>query len=287
MLSSHLEKTLRDAYNLAYTNEHEFVTLEHLLFALTEDKDALSVLNACGVNLSKLRKQLEQFISKDLANLKDNFEKEPKLTDSFQRVLQRAAIHVQASGREEVTGANMIVALFSEKESHAVHFLHQQNMTRLDAVQYISHGISKVNESIDTDEIDDETDDFTQQKKNRKNFLDQFCINLNAKSKEGKIDKLIGRQEEVDRTIQILCRRQKNNPLFVGDPGVGKTAITEGLAKRIVEKDVPEIIQDAVIYSLDMGSLLAGTRYRGDFEERLTAVLKELQKEKKAIRFID
>ena len=287
MLSSNLEKTLRETYQLAANHKHEYVTLEHLLLCLIDDKDALSVLKACGVDIVILRNNVETFILNDLKNLQDNFKGEPNLTNGFQRVLQRAAIHVQSSGRESVTGANMIVALFSEKESHAVHFLHQQNMTRLDAVQYISHGISKINESIEIDEIDDETDDFTQQKQNRKKFLDQFCINLNAKSKEGKIDKLIGRKDEVDRTIQILCRRQKNNPLFVGDPGVGKTAITEGLAKRIVEKDVPEIIQDAVIYSLDMGSLLAGTRYRGDFEERLKAVLKELQKEKKAILFID
>ena len=288
MLSSNLEKTLREAYQLATNNKHEYVTLEHLLLCLIDDKDALSVLKACGVDTVVLRNNVDTFILNDLKNLQDNFNGEPKLTNGFQRVLQRAAIHVQSSGRESVTGANMIVALFSEKESYAVHFLHQQNMTRLDAVQYISHGISKVNESIETDDdIDDETDDFTQQKQNRENILDQFCINLNAKSKEGKIDKLIGRKDEVDRTIQILCRRQKNNPLFVGDPGVGKTAITEGLAKRIVEKDVPEVIQDAVIYSLDMGSLLAGTRYRGDFEERLKAVLKELLKEKKAILFID
>ena len=287
MLSSNLEKTLREAYQLATNNKHEYVTLEHLLLCLIEDKDALSVLKACDVDIILLRNNVDTFILNELKNLQDNFNGEPKLTNGFQRVLQRAAIHVQSSGRENVTGANMIVALFSEKESYAVHFLHQQNMTRLDAVQYISHGISKVNESIDTDKIDDDTDDFTQQKQSRKNPLDQFCINLNAKAKEGKIDKLIGRNDEVDRTIQILCRRQKNNPLFVGDAGVGKTAITEGLAKRIVEKDVPEIIQDAVIYSLDMGSLLAGTRYRGDFEERLKVVLKELQKEKKAILFID
>ncbi len=287
MLSSNLEKTLREAYQLATNNKHEYVTLEHLLLCLIDDKDALSVLKACDVDIVLLRNNVDTFILNDLKNLQDNFNGEPKLTNGFQRVLQRAAIHVQSSGRESVTGANMIIALFSEKESYAVHFLHQQNMTRLDAVQYISHGISKVNESIEDGEIDDETDDFTQQKQNRKSPLDQFCINLNTKSKEGKIDKLIGRNDEVDRTIQILCRRQKNNPLFVGDAGVGKTAITEGLAKRIVEKDVPEIIQDAVIYSLDMGSLLAGTRYRGDFEERLKVVLKELQKEKKAILFID
>ena len=287
MLSSNLEITLRNAYQLATDNKHEFVTLEHLLNSLTNDKDAISVLKACGVEIEELKKNLEDFIKNDLSNLKDNFTGEPKLTNSFQRVLQRAAIHVQSSGRESVTGANMIVALFSEKESHAVYFLHQQNMTRLDAVQYISHGISKVQEDEDGEEIVEETTDGQQQKKSSKKALDQFCINLNKKSLDGKIDPLIGRKLEVERTIQILCRRQKNNPIFVGDPGVGKTAIAEGLAKRIVEKDVPDIILDAVIYSLDMGALLAETRYRGDFEERLKEVLKDLQKEKKSVLFID
>ena len=287
MLSSNLEKTLRNAYQLATDSKHEFVTLEHLLKSLTDDKDALSVLKACGVEIEELKNNLEDFIKNDLSNLTDNFSGEPKLTNSFQRVLQRAAIHVQSSGRESVTGANMIVALFSEKESHAVYFLHQQNMTRLDAVQYISHGISKVQEDEDGEEIVEETVDGQQQKKSSKKALDQFCINLNKESQDGKIDPLIGRKLEVERTIQILCRRQKNNPIFVGDPGVGKTAIAEGLAKRIVEKNVPDIILDAVIYSLDMGALLAGTRYRGDFEERLKEVLKDLQKEKKSILFID
>ena len=287
MLSSNLEKTLRNAYQFAAESKHEFVTLEHLLQSLTDDKDALSVLKACGVEIDNLKQNLEDFIKNELSNLTENFSGEPKLTNSFQRVLQRAAIHVQSSGRESVTGANMIVALFSEKESHAVYFLHQQNMTRLDAVQYISHGISKIQEDQDGEEIVDETTDGQQQKKSSKKALDQFCINLNKRSLDGKIDPLIGRKLEVERTIQILCRRQKNNPIFVGDPGVGKTAIAEGLAKRIVEKDVPDIILDAVIYSLDMGALLAGTRYRGDFEERLKEVLKDLQKEKKSILFID
>ena len=287
MLSPNLEKTLRDAYQLATDNKHEYVTLEHLLLCLLEDQDALSVLKACAVNTKSLKTNIEDFISKDLENLKENFTGEPKLTNGFQRVLQRAAIHVQSSGRESVTGANMIVALFSEKESHAVYFLHQQNMTRLDAVQYISHGISKANENLEAEEILDNGLSDNGQSKNSKRALDQFCINLNEKSKNGKIDKLIGRSSELDRTIQILCRRQKNNPLFVGDPGVGKTAIAEGLAKRIVEKTVPEIMEEAIIYSLDMGALLAGTRYRGDFEERLKAVLKDLQKEEKGILFID
>jgi len=287
MLSTNLEKTLRNAYQLATDNKHEFVTLEHLLNSLTDDKDAISVLKACGVEIEELKKNLAEFINNDLSNLSDNFTGEPKLTNSFQRVLQRAAIHVQSSGRESVTGANMIVALFSEKESHAVYFLHQQNMTRLDAVQYISHGISKVQEDESGEEIVQETIDDQQQKKFSKKALDQFCINLNKKSLEGKIDPLIGRKLEVERTIQILCRRQKNNPILVGDPGVGKTAIAEGLAKRIVEKNVPDIILDSVIYSLDMGALLAGTRYRGDFEERLKEVIKDLQKEKKSVLFID
>ena len=290
MLSSNLEKTLRESYQLATNNKHEFVTLEHLLYSLTDDQDALDVFNACGIDVVLLKKILNDFIDKELNSLKVNFTGEPKLTNSFQRVLQRAAIHVQSSGRDVVTGANMIIALFSEKESHAVYFLSQQNMSRLDAVQYLSHGIAKVdnNENNENNNFINEENisESTNNKKNKK-ALDEFCINLNLKALNGGIDKLVGRKNEVDRTIQILCRRQKNNPLFVGDPGVGKTAIAEGLAKRIIEKDVPEIILDAVIYSLDMGSLLAGTRYRGDFEERLKQVLKDLQKEKKAILFID
>ena len=287
MLSSNLEKTLKNSYEFANTNSHEYVTLEHLLFKLIEDKDALSVFKACGIDTTTLKKNLEEFIEKDLKILKENFNGEPKLTNAFQRVLQRAAIHVQSSGREEVTGANMLVAIFSEKESHAVYFLSQQNMSRLDAVQYISHGITKTNteENINIEDVENENTTNGQEKVKR--ALDQFCINLNQRAKEGKIDKLIGRKVELDRTIQILCRRQKNNPLFVGEAGVGKTAIAEGLAMRIVEDKIPSIISDAVIYSLDMGSLLAGTRYRGDFEERLKEILKELEKEKKAILFID
>jgi len=287
MLSSNLEKTLGHSYQLAASKKHEFVTLEHLLFSLIEDRDALSVLNACDVDIVLLQKKLDDFISNELKNLQETFNGEPKLTIGFQRVLQRAAIHVQSSGREEVTGANMLVAMFSEKESYAVYFLGQQKMTRLDAVQYISHGIAKVKEGGEKHIDQEDYIDGSSMGKNPRKALDEFCINLNTKAEEGGIDKLIGRKNEVDRTIQILCRRQKNNPLFVGDPGVGKTAIAEGLAKKIVEKKVPDIILDAVIYSLDMGSLLAGTRYRGDFEERLKAVLKELRKEKKAILFID
>ncbi len=287
MLSSNLEKTLKNSYEFANTNSHEYVTLEHLLFKLIEDKDALSVFKACGIDTTTLKKNLEEFIEKDLKILKENFNGEPKLTNAFQRVLQRAAIHVQSSGREEVTGANMLVAIFSEKESHAVYFLSQQNMSRLDAVQYISHGITKTNTEDNINIEDVENENTTNGQAKVKRALDQFCINLNQRAKEGKIDKLIGRKIELDRTIQILCRRQKNNPLFVGEAGVGKTAIAEGLAMRIVEDKIPSIISDAVIYSLDMGSLLAGTRYRGDFEERLKEILKELEKEEKAILFID
>ncbi|PPR53083.1 MAG: ATP-dependent Clp protease ATP-binding subunit ClpA [Alphaproteobacteria bacterium MarineAlpha5_Bin6] len=287
MLSNNLEHTLKNAYSLASTHHHEFVTLEHLLFSMTEDKDALSVLNACGIDIPLLRDDLNKFILKHLENLKENYTGEPKLTNSFQRVLQRAAIHVQSTGREQVTGANVVVAIFSEQESHAVYFLSQQNMSRLDAVQYISHGIAKVqkNEQVN---VEEEFDENVGEKKSKpKSSLEVFCVNLNNKAKKGKTDKLIGRKNEVDRTVQILCRRQKNNPIFVGEPGVGKTAIAEGLAKRIVDKDVPQIMLDAVIYSLDMGALLAGTRYRGDFEERLKDVLKELDKQQKAILFID
>ena len=287
MLSSNLEKTLQEAYQLAKLNKHEFVTLEHLLLTLTEDKDALSVLHACGVDIFLLKKNLDHFILEELKNLKDNFTGEPKLSNSFQRVIQRAAINVQSSGREEVTGANIVVAIFSEKESYAVYFLSQQNMTRLDAVQYISHGIAKIQRKENEETDQKEFIDVSSNNDKSLKALDQFCINLNKKAEKGKTDKLIGRKKEIDRTIQILCRRQKNNPIFVGDPGVGKTAIAEGLAKRIFEKDVPDIIIDAVIYSLDMGSLLAGTRYRGDFEERLKEVLKELEKENKGILFID
>ena len=255
MLSSNLEKTLQNAYQLASVNKHEFVTLEHLLFSLIEDKDALSVFNACGIDIFLLKTNLDQFISEELKNLNDNFTGEPKLTNSFQRVIQRAAIHVQSSGREEVTGANLIVAIFSEKESHAVYFLDEQNMSRLDAVQYISHGIAKIQQNEDNENVHQEFVHDSNNNSKSNSALELFCINLNEKAKKGKIDTLVGRKKEVDRTIQILCRRQKNNPLFVGEAGVGKTAIAEGLAKRIVEKEVPSINLDAVIYSLDMGSL--------------------------------
>ena len=289
MLSRNLEQSLHRALALATENNHEYATLEHLLLALTEDTDGISVLRACGVELEKLRQDLKGFISNDLTDLLSAKLSEPKPTAGFQRVVQRAAIHVQSSGREEVTGANVLVALFSEREAHAVYFLQMHDMTRLDAVNYISHGIAKVpghsekNEGIDSDTLDSDEN----LSKNGTEALDAYCVNLNQKAIDGKIDPLIGRQSEIDRTIQVLCRRSKNNPLYVGDPGVGKTAIAEGLARRIVSNDVPEVLRENVIYSLDMGTLLAGTRYRGDFEERIKAVLNELENMPHSVLFID
>ena len=289
MLSRNLEKTLHRA--LAYANErrHEYATLEHLLLALTEDQDAMAVLRACTVDVEKLRRELANYVDNELVNLIAAPVGDAKPTASFQRVLQRAAIHVQSSGREEVTGANVLVALFAERESHAVFFLQEQDMTRFDAVNYISHGIAKAPGRSETRRAQgtDEEERPEKQAKRTHDALDAYCVNLNKKARNGKIDPLIGREAEVDRTIQILCRRSKNNPLYVGDPGVGKTAIAEGLARRIVQREVPEVLQNATIYALDMGALLAGTRYRGDFEERLKAVLAELEALPGAVLFID
>ena len=289
MLSRNLEQTLHRALGFASDRGHEYATLEHLLLALTEDQDALAVFNACGVNVEVLRDSVSEFLDNDLEMLTNETLEDPKPTAGFQRVLQRAAIHVQSSGREEVTGANVVVALFSERESHAVYFLQQQDMTRFDAVNYISHGIAKTAEFDETRTIDGADDDAAGEDINKKGTeaLEAYCVNLNKKATDGKIDPLIGRAEEVERTIQILCRRTKNNPLYVGDPGVGKTAIAEGLARQIVEGDVPEVLRDAEIFALDMGALLAGTRYRGDFEERLKAVLKELEEMPDSVLFID
>ena len=289
MLSSNLEQSLHRALGLANERHHEYATLEHLLLSLTDDQDAVAVLKACGVDIDGLRRNLSNYIDEELSSLITNRTDDAKPTAGFQRVLQRAAIHVQSSGREEVTGANVLVAVFSERESNAVYFLQQQEMTRLDAVNYISHGIAKVPGHDDGSVVsgleDQEDGEYTVKK--GKEALSAYCIDLNQKAKEGFIDHLIGREHEVDRTIQILARRQKNNPLYVGEPGVGKTAIAEGLAKRIVEGDVPEVLIDANIYTLDMGSLLAGTRYRGDFEERMKAVMTEISSIDGAILFID
>jgi ATP-dependent Clp protease ATP-binding subunit clpA len=294
-----LEQTLHRALSLAGAKKHEFATLEHLLFALTEDQDAVAVLRACNVDIEKLRQRLGTFIDEDLRGLVVGIPQDAKPTLSFQRAVQRALFHVQSSGREEVTGANVLVAIFSERESHAVHFLQEQDMTRLDAVSYISHGVAKAPGRSDRRPVRGADSDVEQRAERAergdrernaskdKEALGAYCVNLNEKARAGKIDALIGREQEIERTIQILCRRTKNNPLYVGDPGVGKTAIAEGLARRIVRGEVPEILKDSTIYALDMGSLLAGTRYRGDFEERLKQVMQELESQPGSILFID
>ena len=283
MLSRELEETLRRAMSNAASCSHEFATLEHLLLALTEDSDALEVLHACNVDIDELVKKLGEFIEIELASIVDpegNVDVQP--TASFQRVIQRAIIHTQSSGREVATGANVLVSIFSERESHAVWFLKSLNMTRLDAVSFISHGADS---SIAKSQSEDQAGETIGE--DGKDPLSQFAVNLIAKAAAGRIDPLIGRSRELDRTIQVLCRRTKNNPLYVGDPGVGKTAIAEGLALRIYEGNVPDVLATAVIYSLDMGQLLAGTRYRGDFEERLKSVMKAVADDENAILFID
>ncbi|MBI1273701.1 MAG: ATP-dependent Clp protease ATP-binding subunit ClpA [Alphaproteobacteria bacterium] len=294
MLSRNLERSLHRALALANDRRHEFATLEHMLLALTEDQDAVAVMRACGVNLDRLRSDLAGYLDGELESLISAETGDAKPTAGFQRVLQRAALHVQSAGREEVTGANVLVSLFSERESHAVFFLQGQDMTRFDAVNYISHGISKTSGARSAaganaeggTGAEEEPAEGKSAKKGRE-ALDAYCVNLNDKARGGKIDPLIGRAAEVERTIQILCRRQKNNPLYVGEPGVGKTAIAEGLARRIIHGEVPEVLKDAVIFALDMGMLLAGTRYRGDFEERLKNVLAELKTIPGAVLFID
>ena len=289
MLSANLEQTLHRALALANERRHEYATLEHLLLALTEDSDAVAVLRACGVELERLREEVVEYIDNELGNLITAQVGDAKPTAGFQRVLQRAAIHVQSSGREEVTGANVLVAMFSERESNAVYFLQSQEMSRLDAVNYISHGIAKVQGEQAERTVHGADEDVSSEKVVRKGHeaLDAYCVNLNQKALDGKIDPLIGRQAEIERTIQVLCRRTKNNPLFVGDAGVGKTALAEGLARQIVAGEVPEVLSESVVYALDMGALLAGTRYRGDFEERLKAVVSELEAQDHGILFID
>jgi ATP-dependent Clp protease ATP-binding subunit ClpA len=292
--SRNLEQTLHRALAVANERHHEYATLEHLLLSLTEDSDSAAVLRACSVDLEMLRKNLRDYIDQELDNLVGDGREDAKPTAGFQRVIQRAVIHVQSSGREEVTGANVLVAIFAERESHAAYFLQEQDMTRYDAVNYISHGIAKrpglsdtkTPRGADDDEARDSKDKDGDSKK-KEGALEAYCINLNRKAREGRIDPLIGRETEVLRTIQVLCRRHKNNPLMVGDPGVGKTAIAEGLARKIVKGEVPEVLADATVFALDMGTLLAGTRYRGDFEERLKQVMKEIENHKKAILFID
>ncbi|ACK49718.1 ATP-dependent Clp protease, ATP-binding subunit clpA [Methylocella silvestris BL2] len=296
--SRNLEQSLHRALAVANERHHEYATLEHLLLSLTDDTDASSVLRACSVDLDQLKKNLRDYIEQELDNLVGDGREDAKPTAGFQRVIQRAVIHVQSSGREEVTGANVLVAIFAERESHAAYFLQEQDMTRYDAVNYISHGIAKrpglsdpsktprgAEEDPESREAKEGKD--TGESKKKEGALDAYCVNLNKKARDGRIDPLIGREAEVQRTIQVLCRRHKNNPLLVGDPGVGKTAIAEGLARKIVKSEVPEVLAEATVFALDMGTLLAGTRYRGDFEERLKQVMKEIENHKNAILFID
>jgi ATP-dependent Clp protease ATP-binding subunit ClpA len=293
--SSTLEQAIHAALALANERRHEFATLEHLLLALLDEPDAARVMRACSVDLDELRSSLVAFVDEDLSNLVTDIDgSEAVPTAAFQRVIQRAAIHVQSSGRTEVTGANVLVAIFAERESDAAYFLQDQDMTRYDAVNFIAHGVAKdpaygeqrpVTGAHDAEEEPQQQPSSEGDKK--ESALAKYCVDLNAKSREGDIDPLIGRGHEVERCIQVLCRRRKNNPLLVGDPGVGKTAIAEGLARKIVQGEVPEVLAETTIYSLDMGALLAGTRYRGDFEERLKAVVTELEEHPDAVLFID
>ena len=286
--SKELEQGLHRALVLANDRAHEYSTLEHLLLALTEDTDAIAVMEACGVDIVLLRTNLTNYIDNELTGLIIDDDEDCKPTAGFQRVIQRAVIHVQSSGRDEVTGANVLVAMFAERESHAAYFLQEQEMTRYDAVNFISHGVAKTPGKSETRSVEGAgMMDEEGQGVPDGEALAAYCVNLNDKAREGKVDPLIGRSKEVMRAIQILCRRNKNNPLLVGDPGVGKTAIAEGLARKIIEGDVPDVLQDNVIYSLDMGVLLAGTRYRGDFEERLKQVMAELEEMPEAVLFID
>jgi len=287
-LSPSLETALEKALTLASEREHEYATLEHLLLALTEDEHAKEVMGACKVDLEVLRADLIRYIDEELTSLiVEDGEGRVQPTAAFQRVVQRAILHVESSGRDEVTGANVLVSIFSERESHAAYFLQEQDMTRYDAVNFISHGVAKQpGMSRPSNPRGAEASEEEAVKQGHE-ALDAYCVNLNAKARAGKIDPLIGRELEINRCIEVLCRRNKNNPILVGDPGVGKTAIAEGLAKKIVDGDAPEILDDAIIWSLDMGALLAGTRYRGDFEERLKSVMKELEQQEKAILFID
>jgi len=292
--STTLEQAIHQALALANTRRHELATLEHLLLALTDEPNAAKVMQACGVDLDALKKTLTEFIDEELSTLETDVEgSEAVPTAAFQRVIQRAAIHVQSSGRTEVTGANVLVAIFAERESNAAYFLQDQDMTRYDAVNFIAHGVAKdpnFGESRPVQgasEYEEETQASAEPSENKESALAKYCVDLNAKSRSGDIDPLIGRDAEVERCIQVLCRRRKNNPLLVGDPGVGKTAIAEGLARKIVMGETPDVLSKATIFSLDMGALLAGTRYRGDFEERLKAVVTELENHPDAVLFID
>ena len=287
--SRNLEETLHRAVAYANQRKHEYATLEHLLLSLADDQEATAVMRACNVDLPAIKKNLVNYLDTELRSLIVDDGEDAKPTAGFQRVIQRAVIHVQSSGRDEVTGANVLVAVFSERESHAAFFLQEQDMTRYDAVNFIAHGIAKKAGASEPRSVKGSTTEEAEEKNTKTGgeALEAYCVNLNEKARAGKVDPLIGRMQEVERAIQVLCRRSKNNPLLVGDPGVGKTAIAEGLARKIVTGDVPEVLSGATIFSLDMGTLLAGTRYRGDFEERVKQVVKELESHPNAILFID
>ena len=285
--SRNLEESLHRAVAYANQRKHEFATLEHLLLSLIDDTDAAAVMKACEVDLCELKKTLAHYVDNELKSLVVDDGEDAKPTAGFQRVIQRAVIHVQSSGRDDVTGANVLVAIFSERESHAAYFLQQQEMTRYDAVNFIAHGIAKKPGATEAKPTKGAEEEEKPAVKTGGEALEAYCVNLNEKARLGKVDPLIGRASEVERCIQILCRRTKNNPLLVGDPGVGKTAIAEGLARKIVGDQVPDVLAKATIFSLDMGALLAGTRYRGDFEERVKQVIKELENHEGAILFID
>jgi ATP-dependent Clp protease ATP-binding subunit ClpA len=292
--STTLEQAIHSALALANARRHEFATLEHLLMALIDEPDAERVMKACSVDTEELRQTLVDFIDDDLSNLVTDIEgSEAVPTAAFQRVIQRAAIHVQSSGRSEVTGANVLVAMFAERESNAAYFLQEQDMTRYDAVNFIAHGVAKdpaygeARPVSGASEMDPDAADLNDGEEKKESALAKYCVDLNEKSAKGDVDPLIGRDSEVERCIQVLCRRRKNNPLLVGDPGVGKTAIAEGLARKIVQGEIPEVLSNTTIFSLDMGALLAGTRYRGDFEERLKAVVTELEDHPDGVLFID
>ncbi len=286
MLSKELEITLNNAFKNAHDKRHEFITVEHLLLALLDNASAGAVMVACGCDMKLLRGQLTQFIDETISLIPEGIQRDTQPTLGFQRVLQRAVFHVQASDKKEVSGANLFVALFSEQDSHAVYLLNKQDVSRLDVVNYMAHGISKFDQDTTPGE-DQPTDTNAPDAESAGSPLEKYTVNLNDEAIKGRIDPLIGRELEVERTIQVLCRRRKNNPLFVGEAGVGKTAIAEGLAKRIVEENVPEILMDNVIYSLDLGALVAGTKYRGDFEKRLKALINQLKSRPEAILFID
>jgi ATP-dependent Clp protease ATP-binding subunit ClpA len=287
MLSKELEFTLNRAFKEAREKHHEYMTVEHMLLSLLDNPAAAKVLRACGADSDRLRREISAFIDETTPIIPPNEDRETQPTLGFQRVLQRAVFHVQSAGKKEVTGANVLVALFSEQDSQAVYLLNQQDITRLDVVNFISHGISKVPGENQEDEGPGEAEEARGEEKEGSSPLESFATNLNEMARQGRIDPLIGRAGEVERTIQILCRRRKNNPLFVGEAGVGKTAIAEGLAKKIVDNEVPEVLKGAVIYALDLGGLVAGTKYRGDFEKRLKAVLAQLKRQPKAVLFID